>query len=76
MATYNWQVPVLEYANICELLWAAHQASVRRDKEKLASLTERLRTLGCPKAADPLNDTIVVTPKGARIIISRPGLPT
>lgn len=80
MATYVWQVPILEYGAACELAWQAHVASTRGDTQRLASLQDKLHRAGCPRPSDWRNDRIEVVPKGGRLVISRaqqplPGLP-
>ena len=67
MAVHTWQVPILDYPLAAELLWEAHLADRRRDRVKLQSLTERLRSMGCPRV-DP-RDTIEVVPAGGRLVI-------
>jgi len=78
VANITWEVPVLSFADLAELLLEAKNAEIGGDIEKHQSLCETIRSLpGFPHNASLGTDLITVVAKNARIQVGGPlpGLP-
>lgn len=70
MANIVWEIPASDYLEVCGWIAEAHDLSQTGPEDKLQELVERIqRYPGYPSARTP-EDTVVVTPKGARIWIT------
>lgn len=61
-----WEVPLAQFATVCELVKLAHDAGAAGDEQRLSSLVDRLRRMGYPRHAAK-GATVHIVPKNARI---------
>lgn len=65
-----WEVPILRYPEVCEMLWECLQAEREGNRTGADELREAIRMLpGYPTNYNPQHDVIMVVPKGAKISI-------